>query len=220
MVFRYIIIFTLITINFGNTKIIYDKFDVTISQIELNVYKELHLENNGFSLNDNQAIKKLVLLKKTVNFLIYNNTEYMDLLDERIKNEFGGNVFNEKITLDFIRFQKIRSEFISEYFQNNFNLKDLELIFLSISELKLPLSKNNCLTIEKLYEAKNDKQFMISFFENLKGVKKKFKTKIDNINYDICINDKLFNELELLVIKYIELKTEKDFSKFIYGKID
>ena len=85
--------------------------------------------------------------------------------------------------------------------------------------MKLPLSVNNCLTIEKLYDARNDKNFISSFFSSLKGNKNKFQTEIDDISYDICINQKLYKDLESLIIKYIEKETEEEFNKFIYGKI-
>jgi hypothetical protein len=219
MVFKFVLFVFLFISSSSHAEIIYDKYDITITEIELNIYKKLHLENNGFSLEDNQAIKKIVLLIKTIDFLTINNNEFMTILDERIKFEFGENIFKEKILLNFIRFQKIRSEFITEYFQNNFNLKDLEKAFVSTPELKLPLSKNDCLTIDKIYEAKNDKQFLLGFFELLKGGQNKIKTQINDISYDICINEKLFNYLESLIIRYIEIETEEDFNNFIYGKI-
>ena len=207
-------------LNLSYANIIYDKNNITITEIELDLYKKLFEQNNGYSLKNNQALKKLVLLNNTINFLLVNNNEFMILLDERIKSEYGKEVLNKKVLLNFIRFQKIRSEFITEYFQNNFNLEDLELIFSLLSELSLPLSLNNCLTIEKLYDAKNDKNFISSFFTSLKGNKNKFKTEINGISYDICINEKLYNDLESYIIKYIEKETEEDFNKFIYGKIN
>ena len=219
MVFKFSVIIFALMLNLSYANIIYDKNNITITEIELDLYKKLFEENNGYTLKNNQAIKKLVLLKNTINFLLLNNNEFMMVLDERIKAEFGKEVLNKKVLLNFIRFQKIRSEFITEYFQNNFNLNDLKLIFSLLSELKLPLSVNNCLTIEKLYDARNDKNFISSFFSSLKGNKNKFQTEIDDISYDICINQKLYKDLESLIIKYIEKETEEEFNKFIYGKI-
>ena len=220
MVFKFSVIIFVLMLNLSYANIIYDKNNITITEIELDLYKKLFEQNNGYSLKNNQALKKLVLLNNTINFLLVNNNEFMILLDERIKSEYGKEVLNKKVLLNFIRFQKIRSEFITEYFQNNFNLEDLELIFSLLSELSLPLSLNNCLTIEKLYDAKNDKNFISSFFTSLKGNKNKFKTEINGISYDICINEKLYNDLESYIIKYIEKETEEDFNKFIYGKIN
>ena len=78
------------------------------------------------------------------------------MLDENINSEYEWDLNNQSL-LNFIRFQKIRNEFITEYFQNNFNLKELEVIFYNLNNLKIPISKNNCLTVERLYEVSLDK---------------------------------------------------------------
>ena len=44
--------------------------------------------------------------------------------------------------------------------------------------LKLPISKNNCLTIEKLYDVKNDKYFIKIFLKILKKKKIILKLKL------------------------------------------
>ena len=74
--------------------------------------------------------------------------------------------------LNFIRFQKIRNEFISEYFKNSFDIEDLEIIFSNFNNLQIPISKNKCLTIDKFYNAENDKYLIKKFFEVLKIIKK------------------------------------------------
>ena len=47
-----------------------------------------------------------------------------------------------------------------------------------------------------------------------------FCSKIDDEFYDVCINNKIFRNLEGVIIKYIENKTEGEFNKFIYRKIN
>ena len=118
----------------------------------------------------------------------------------------------------FIRFQKIRNEFITEYFNNGFDIKDLKNIFSNFGNLRIPISKNNCLTIEKLHDVRNDEQFVKNFFVNLKKNQQNFEIVIDNETYNTCINEKLFSNLEKEIIKYIQNKTEKNFNEFIYGK--
>ena len=46
------------------------------------------------------------------------------------------------------------------------------------------------LTIEKLQDVTNDKNFIFNYYENIKKNSKDFKTKINNITYNVCINDK------------------------------
>ena len=89
MVFKFSVIIFALMLNLSYANIIYDKNNITITEIELDLYKKLFEENNGYTLKNNQAIKKLVLLKNTINFLLLNNNEFMMVLDERIKAEFA-----------------------------------------------------------------------------------------------------------------------------------
>ena len=76
-----------------------------------------------------------------------------------------------------LRFQKIRNEFITDYFKNKFYVEDLEILFSSLTDLKLPIGKNKCLTIERMHSVNLDKRFILNFYENLKNNEKNFKLK-------------------------------------------
>ena len=159
-------------------------------------------------------------MKKTLNFLLNDNPEFVKKIDQQIELEFGDGVFKNEIFTNFLRIEKLRAEFIFEYFRNNFDVKDLSSIFSRIDDLKLPISLNNCLTIEKVYQLNNDEMFIISFLENIKNNKSNFETEVDNKKYDVCINKKQYKNLETLIFKHIENKTSENFEKFIYGKIN
>ena len=220
MVIRFLIIIFFFCIKFSYSSIIYDKNEITITEIEITKYIDLHNINFGSNISINQAIKNIVLMKRTISDLLNDNPEFLSILDKKIVSEYSEDVLNDKNVLNFIRFQKIRNEFISEYFRNNFNLEDLEIIFANLNNLKIPVSKNNCMTIEKLYELNNDKYFIENFFKNLRNDQQNYTTLIDNEMYDVCMNNKLFKNIESEIIKFIENKTENDFDKFIYGKIN
>tara|TARA_B100002019_G_scaffold292726_1_gene316851 strand:- start:399 stop:1061 length:663 start_codon:yes stop_codon:yes gene_type:complete len=220
MVIRFLILIFFFCIKFSYSSIIYDKNEITITEIEITKYIDLHNINFGSNISINQAIKNIVLMKRTISDLLNDNPEFLSILDKKIVSEYSEDVLNDKNVLNFIRFQKIRNEFISEYFRNNFNLEDLEIIFANLNNLKIPVSKNNCMTIEKLYELNNDKYFIENFFKNLRNDQQNYTTLIDNEMYDVCMNNKLFKNIESEIIKFIENKTENDFDKFIYGKIN
>ena len=206
------------SIKIGFSNIIYDKNEIIITDIDLNNYKDLYKTNFGADISINKAIKNIVLMKRTVNFLKKNNPDFISLLDQNIKLEFNKKVFNNQTNLNFIRFQKIRNEFISEYFQNNFQIEDLKIIFTNFGSLKLPISKNNCLTIEKLHEVSNDNKFIENFYKSLKNNNQKITTSINNVSFDVCLENKSFKIIENEIIQFIENKTEDDFDKFIYRK--
>ena len=218
MVYKLFILIFFFSIKIGYTNVIYDKNEIIITEIELNNYKELYKNNFGTDISNNIAIKNIVLIMKTIRFLKINNPDFISILDQNIKLEYGEKIFNNQETLNFIRFQKIRNEFISEYFQNIFSIQDLEIIFTNFDSLKLPISKNNCLTIEKLYDVRNDKNFIESFFKKIRKKNIKITTSINEELYEVCLSDKLFNNIESEIIKFIESKTEDDFDKFIYRK--
>ena len=220
MVFRLLLFVFLFTIKIGYTNIVYDKNNILITDIEVKNYLNLYKNNFGNSISNNEAIKNIVILKKTINFLQKNNYDFLSNLDAQIKKEYKKEIFNNPFILNFIRFQKIRNEFIAEYYNNKFSIEDLKNIFSNFGNLKVPISKNNCLTIEKLHEASTDKIFIESFFENLKKKQQNTRTIIKGETYDVCMDIKLFSSLENEIIKFIHDKTEKDFNDFIYGKVN
>ena len=210
----------LLYINTAYSNIIFDKNNISITDIEYNSYKEIYQQNYGTELSKNQAIKDIFLMKKTLNFLLADNPEFVYTLDEKIEFEFGKKVFENNILINFLRLEKIKTEFVLDYFKNNFELNDLKSIFSELDNLNLPISQNNCLTIVKIHQLKEDSVFILSFFENIKIGKKNIKTKIDNEFYDVCINNKQFRNLEKIIFKYIENKTSKNFEEFIYSKLN
>ena len=218
MVIRILLFIFFFTIKISYSSIVYDKNNILITEIEMNSYLNLYKNNFGISISNNEVIKNIVIINKTINLLQKNNPNFLSNLDILIEKEYTKEIFNDQTSLYFIRFQKIRNEFISEYFNNNFDIKDLENIFSNFDNLKIPISKNNCLTIEKLHDVRNEEQFINNFFENLKKNQQNFEIVIDNEIYNACINAKLFSNLEKEIIKYIQNKTEKDFNDFIYGK--
>ena len=220
MVYRLLILVLIFNVSIGYSNVIFNKKNISITDIEMNSYKKIYKDNYGQILSDNKALKEIFLIKKTINFLIDNNSEFIKSIDNKINLEFSQNIFKNEILLNFFRFNLIKNEFINDYFQNKFDVEDLELIFNSIDELILPLSKNECLTIEKLQDVTNDKNFIFNYYENIKKNSKDFKTKINNITYNVCINDKNFKILENQILKFIENKTSGEFDEFIYGKIN
>ena len=150
MNYKLLVLIPFLFIKIGYANIIYDKNEIIITEIEMNNYKELYKNNLGRDISNNKLIKNIVLIKKTINYLIKNNPDFISVLDQKIELEYNKEIFNNQDLLNFIRFQKIRNEFISEYFQNIFSIEDLEIVITNFESLRLPISKNDCLTLEKL----------------------------------------------------------------------
>ena len=218
MVCKLVIIVLILISKISFSNVIYDKNEILITEIELNQYIDLYKNTYNVDLKKNKAVKNIVLLKQTINSLMENNKILLEKLDNKIKLEYGNEIFETQIIVDFIRYNKIRNEFITNFFINNFKINDLKLIFASLEELKLPVSKDNCIIIDKIKDLKNDDIFLSSFFESFKNNNNNFQTKINNQLYSVCINEVTYKKIENMIINYIEIKTQNDFNKFIYGK--
>ena len=176
MVFRVFIIVIIMFSKFSFANIIYDKNNIIITELEIINYQNLYQQQNGERLQKNKALKDLILIKKTISSLLINHPRFILNLDEKIKLQFGKKVFEDNLLKDFLRFKMIRNDFISDYFKKKFTIEQLDLAFSNIKELKLPISQNNCLTIDKMLDLKKDKIFLNSLIENIKSNQNNYKT--------------------------------------------
>lgn len=219
MVYKiFLVFFFIINLSYGN--IIYDKNNLIITEFEYQTYLKVYKENYGDIPSRNYAIRNIVLIKKTIDNLTRNNPDLLANIDSDLKKRFGNEIFKNQITIDLLRFMKLKNDFISNYYFNEFSLIDLNNIFNSFNEILLPVSTNQCLTILKFENLKNDKYFTGNFYKNLKSNSKKYQTNIDGNIYDVCIDENNFNLIESSIINFIEKKIEKNFNQFIYININ
>ena len=198
------------------SNIVYDKNNIVISNIDLDYYSQLYFENFGEKINKSNAIKNIVIIKNVINNFKKNNPDFLNRVDDILIKEYGNQKMDIQIVKDFVRYFKIKNEFIYEYYFSKFNIKDLENVFNTYEKIELPISKNDCMTILKLNNFKGNKEFLYSFYENLKKEIKKYEVTIDKIRYDVCINPKNYEFFESSILKYIDLKTKDEFKKFVY----
>ena len=216
IIILFFIIFSQQNITLAN--IIYDKDDILITELELKEFKKLYFQNKEVDLNKYKAIKELVLLKKTINQLEKKQPGALENIDRSIINEFGKNIFESTTNRDFLRYFKIRNEFIIQYFNNELKIEDIKSTLSSFSELNLPLSNNECKTINHYKNLKNNREFIVILYKNLKKNQRNFEIEIKNEKFNVCINEKFFSIIEKKLINLIEIKTENRFKAFIYEK--
>ena len=200
------------------SNVLYKNNDLIITDIDLKKYKQLYFENYNLNINNNNALKDLILIKNLLKDLKKNNREFMDKIDNEIILEFGDKNFKNENVRDFLRFTKIRNEFIINYFKNNLDNKELKYIFENIEDLNLPISNNDCLIINKVLNLKNNSEFIEGFFNILKNNSKKIFIKVDKIKYQVCLDQNKFKYIENYIIDYIRAQTEEDFVNFVYDK--
>lgn len=216
LVFK-ILIFFFITLNsFAN--IIYDKENIVITEFDLSYYKDIYFGKYNEEINNSKAIKNLVIIKKLVIDLEKNNNKFLKKIDKDIIDEIGEENIKSQTVFDIIRYFKTRNEFVINYFKNNFSKSDLENVFRSFDNLNFPISNNNCLTMIKIIDLKNNKEFIDNFFTSIKEQSDIIRISNDNKNYNVCINQLNRNIIDSEILKYIEFKTEDEFNKFLYAK--
>tara|TARA_B100000989_G_C19408518_1_gene413239 strand:- start:157 stop:831 length:675 start_codon:yes stop_codon:yes gene_type:complete len=198
------------------SNIVYDKNNIIISNIDLNYYTQLYFENFGEKINKSNAIKNIVIIKNLINYFKKNNPDFLIRVDDVLIREYGKEKMDIQMVKDFVRYFKIKNEYIYEYYYSKFNIKDLENIFNSYEKIELPISNNDCMTILEINNLRGNKEFLYNFYENLKKEKKRYEVIIDNIRYDVCINSKKYKFFESSIFKYIDLKTKDEFKKFVY----
>jgi len=198
------------------SNIVYDKNNIVISNIDLDYYTQLYFENFGEKINKSNAIKNIVIIKNVINNFKKNNPDFLNRVDDVLIKEYGSQKMDIQIIKDFVRYFRIKNEFIYEYYFSKFNIRDLENVFNTYEKIELPISKNDCMTILKLNNLKGNKEFLYSFYGNLKKEIKKYEVTIDKIKYDVCINSKNYELFENSILKYIDSKTKDEFKKFVY----
>jgi len=201
-----------------NSNILYEKENIIITEVELKLYKEIHFKNNEEILSDSKAIKKIVIQKKVINRMLVKQPEFIKKIDNNILSQYGHNYLEDIVTRDYLRFIMLRNEFIFEYFNKDLKISDIRSVFSQFTDLRLPISKNDCLTIIDVIDIRDNDDFINNFYKNLKNNRKKYQVKIKDTLYEVCINQKKFSIIEKQLVSYIDLKIEENFNKFIYEK--
>ena len=80
------------------------------------------------------------------------------------------------------------------------------------------MSFNNCLTIEKIIDLKNNTDFIDNYLYNLKNNKRDFQITIDGNLYNVCVDEANFRLIENIIVNYIQAQTDIDFRNFVYDK--
>lgn len=217
-IFIWLLILILIKLNNVDARIIYDKSDILITELELQNYIKLQLNSDQIELSKNKAIKQLVLQKKILKDLKLNDYQYLNKIDQQINKEFSIEIINNKFMRDFIRFRKIKDEFIIDYYNKKLNLTKFKEIIGSSIEIKLPISDNNCFTIIKFIDLKNNISFQENLFSNFKNNTNNYSVSIDGKVYQICMNNNYLKELDSMIINHIENQIEDIFNDFIYNR--
>ena len=214
--FKLLVLLFLFKYSYAN--IIYDKNNIVITEFDIEIYQQLYKQNYNLDINKSNSLKDLVLIYNLINNLETNNPEFLNKVDSEILIRLGQNSFENDGIKNFLRFSRIRDEFIINYFQNKLELIELINLFKDLGSLELPISNNDCLIINEIVDLKDNEKFVENFFNNLKNNTQNFQVMINNIEYKVCINELKYRNIENLIVEYIQIQTAEEFEKFVYEK--
>ena len=200
------------------SNVLYEKNNLIITEIDVNVYQQLYKNSYNREINKANSIRDLVLINNVIQNLELNNAEFIDKIDTEISIRYGESSLKEDGTKNFLRFSRIRDEFIINYFQNELNLIELNNLFNQFDNLDLPISIDNCLIIKEVLDLKDNEEFIESFFNNLKKNTREFRITINKIPFKVCINEEMYQTIEKIIVEYIQIKTADEFEAFVYEK--
>ena len=200
------------------SNVLYEKNNLIITEIDVNVYQQLYKNSYNREINKANSIRDLVLINNVIQNLELNNAEFIDKIDTENSIRYGESSLEEDGTKNFLRFSRIRDEFIINYFQNELNLIELNNLFNQFDNLDLPISIDNCLIIKEVLDLKDNEEFIESFFNNLKKNTREFRITINKIPFKVCINEEMYQTIEKIIIEYIQIKTADEFETFVYEK--
>ena len=208
----------LFVFKYSYANIIYDKNNIVITEYDIKVYQQLYKQNYNLDINKSNSLKDLVLIYNLINNLESNNPEFLNKVDSEILMRLGQNSFENDGIKNFLRFSRIRDEFIIDYFNNRLKIDEVKNIFKRLNNLNLPVSVNNCLIVKEVIDLKDNDEFIENFIYNLKNNAVNFQITIEKVKHDVCIDELRFKSIENLIVNYIQSETSEDFEKFVYDK--
>ncbi len=198
--------------------VIYEKNNIIITEFDIITYQQLYKDNYNSEINYANSLKDLVLINSLIKNLEINNNEFLKKIDSEILMRIGQNSLENDNVKNFLRFSRIRDEFLINYFQNKLEIKELAMLFKDLENLNLPISIDNCLIIKEIIDLKDNEEFIKSFYTNLRDNTQDFQVTINKVKYKVCINELTFKTIEKLIVEYIQIQTADEFEKFVYEK--
>ena len=200
-----------------HAEIIYNKNNNVITLFELNEYSIRYKEIFNEKISREKAIKNIILMNNTINYISKEN-DFLKELDQIIIQNNPSLDLSNKILLNMIRFIFIKNNFISEYFQNNLKKEDVIQSIEMIKEIQFPLSSNNCLTVDKFASIDNKIEISNALYQFYKN-KIKPSIKINEERYDLCLENKTISILEKALTQVIESRVKEKFTDYIYRSV-
>ena len=203
----FFIFFIFLNLKYLYAEVIYEKNNFIITNYELETFKSIYYDIYQKKISDKEAIKNIILISNLVDHIKYNNPQYLNNLDLKIKNSVDQKILEDQIKNNLIRFVNIRNEFIFDYFNQNLKENDVLNALANINKISLPLSKSNCLIIDLILHDYDINKLAKIYFKGVRDNNFNFMISYENINYQVCFDKETINLIESSLFSEIELIT-------------
>lgn len=210
-----ILLIALLGIKFSYADIVFEKNNIVITSIEIDIYIEFFNQKN-IDINYNEAKKNIFLIKKANNKLRKINTAWVIEVNENLLKNVNGYQQYPNIIKDLFIFDALKNELINEYFFNELNIEDVNQAISSNPDILYPISLNGCMTITNTVSLKDNYHFIEGIYDLLKSKKDTLVIEIDNEKYQVCIDDKNQKIIEQTIYQLIAKKIQYQINDFVY----
>ena len=193
--------------------ILFEKDNIIITENDIDIYQKSFLIKN--TLNQNQLIKEVFFIKKIISLLKKNKPEFIYAVDNLLNIKSS---LEQNFILDIERYIFIKNDLIKEYYQTKLNINDISLTIINLNNYRVPMSLNDCITIDLILDLNEVVNFDKLYYDYIKSPKQEIFYKKNNKNYKICIDQSMVTKLESELIKIISPKIDLELKKFIYEK--
>ena len=212
----FFLLFIFLNLKYLYSEVIYEKNNFIITNYELVTFKSIYYDIYLKKISDREAIKNIILISNLIDHIKYNNPQYLNNLDLKIKNSVDQKILENQIKNNLIRFVNIRNEFIFDYFNQNLKENDVLNALANINKIYLPLSKSNCLIIDLILHDYDINKLAKIYFKGVRDNNFNFMISYENINYQVCFDKETINLIESNLFSEIELITNSSFNNFLY----
>ena len=212
----YFFLIFLFSLGSYSSEIIYDKNNILITKQDIAQYKLIEKEFNY--LNDNTVIKAIVLIKRTIDNLKINNPKYYEQTINQIKSkDFYIDKVDQSFLENYLFYINVRNDIAKEFMLNKFERDKIKIIFKD-KDITFGLSKNKCMTIYKTLSLKDLNNEEIYNILDRKIINFQFQKVLNNYMIDVCLSEKITNQLIQIFNNYMINNSKEDFLKFTYEK--
>ncbi len=214
--FIYFFFIFFLSLNSYSSEIIYDKDNILITKQDIAQYKLIEKEINYF--NDNSVIKAIVLIRRTIDNLKKNNPKYYEQTINQIKSkDFYVDKVDQNFLEQYLFYMNVRNDIAKEFMLNKFERDKIKIIFKD-KDITFGLSKNKCMTIYKTLSLKDLNNEEIYNILDRKIINFQFQKVLNNYMIDVCLSEKITNQLIQIFNNYMINNSREDFLKFTYEK--